>query len=297
MLKIVKADEPIKVDNINLAVYGPPGTGKTTLANSAERAINLDFDRGAYRAGIRVDTVEVNSWNDVVGLTAQDLQPYATIVVDTAGRALDRLSEDIIADNPKLGRGSALTLQGFGVLKVRFASFLKFLNSQGKDVVLVCHMDEQRAGDEIVERLDVQGGSKAEIYKSVDAMGRIFVNASLQRVIDFSPRANSFGKNPAAFPLLPIPSPDANKHFLADVIKSIKTKLNQMSEEQVAIQAANEDWVTALADFSTADDFNRNLEEIRKTSKAVQTKFAKRAKELGFVYDKARKLYLEGVNA
>jgi len=291
-LKIIPAGEPITVSNINLAIYGPPGTGKTTLANSAERAINLDFDRGAYRAGLRVDTVAVTSWNDVVGFTAQDLAAYKTIVVDTAGRALDRLSEDIIAENPKAGRGGALSLQGFGTLKVRFAAFLKLLNSLGKDVVLVAHMDEQRNGDDIIERLDVQGGSKGEIYKSVDAMGRIFVTPTLQRVIDFSPRANSFGKNPAGFEIIPIPHPDDNNHFLADLIKDIKAKLNDMSAEQVEAQKVNEDWITALADFSTVEDFNRNLADIRKASRSVQSKFAKRAKELGFTYDKQHKVYV-----
>jgi hypothetical protein len=55
------------------------------------------------------------------------------------------------------------------------------LNSFGKDVVLIAHMDEQRNGDDIIERLDVQGGSKGEIYKAADAMGRVAVRGASGR--------------------------------------------------------------------------------------------------------------------
>jgi hypothetical protein len=126
--------------------------------------------------------------------------------VDTAGRALDVLTADIIRRNPKAGRGGALTLQGYGTLKAEFVAWLKHLNGMGKDVVLIAHMDEQRNGDDIIERLDVQGGSKGEIYKAADAMGRIAIRDG-KRILNFSPTDAAFGKNPGQLEPLHDPAP------------------------------------------------------------------------------------------
>ncbi|RVG82346.1 ATP-binding protein, partial [Sinorhizobium meliloti] len=194
-LKITRASDPITVDRLNMVIYGPPGIAKTSLAFTAEAPLLLDFDNGSHRAANRKDVVRVTSWADITNIDAGDLEPFKTIVVDTAGRALDSLSVDIIKANPKHGRGGALTLQGFGELKSRFGAFLKLLNSFGKDVVLIAHMDEQRSGDDVIERLDVQGGSKGEIYKTADAMGRLIIE-NKHRWLLFSPTDAAFGKNP-----------------------------------------------------------------------------------------------------
>jgi hypothetical protein len=200
-LRITKASDPITVSQIIATIYAPPGVGKTSIGYTAEAPLLLDFDGGAYRAANRGDTVQVKAWADVSGITADDLKPYKTLVLDTAGRALDCLATDIIAGNPKLGRGGALTLQGFGELKARFIAFTKLIRSFGLDLVLLVHSDEQKSGDDIIERLDAQGGSKNEIYKVSDLMGRIKIEAG-KRTLNFSPTDTAFGKNPAGFPKL-----------------------------------------------------------------------------------------------
>src|SRR6185437_682617 len=140
-LRIKKAEEPIRIERLNLCIYAPPGVGKTSLAQTADSPLTLDFDKGIYRCANRRDSVECNRWADVAGMDADDLAEYKTIIVDTAGRALDKLSLDIISDNPKLGKkDGALSLQGYGVLKSRFSAWVKLLNSFGKDVVELCHM-------------------------------------------------------------------------------------------------------------------------------------------------------------
>lgn len=293
-LKITKASDPVKVDRLNLCIYSQPGLGKTSLAFTAEVPLLLDSDRGSHRAKNRKDTVPVTKWSDIESMTADELAPYKTIIIDTAGRALDFLTADIINDNPKMGRGGALTLQGYGVLKTRFASWLKMLQTLGKDVVLIAHMDEQRSGDDIVERLDVQGGSKGEIYKSVDAMGRIFVRGK-DRIIDFSPRENAFGKNPCNMDVVPFKLDDPT--LLGTLMATMKERMNRLSEDQKAAQDEISEWQTAINDFSEADDFNRNLAEIKKASKAVQSAAAKKAKELGLVFNVKEKAYEAPANA
>lgn len=291
-LKITKAAEPITVERLNVCVYGPPGTGKTTLAFSAESPLLLDFDQGAHRAANRKDIVRITSWSDVVEIAERDLADYRTVVVDTAGRALDQLSTDIIRRNPKLGRGGALTLQGYGALKAEFIAWLKQLNGFGKDVILVAHMDEQRNGDDVIERLDVQGGSKGEIYKAADAMARLAIRSG-KRTLNFNPTDAAFGKNPGQLEELQIPSIATEPAFLAGVIQQIKDKLNTLTEEQVAAQALLAKWRTKIADLAAAADFNAVLAEVKEQPKAIQAIYAHAAEAHGLAFDKKAAQYVE----
>jgi hypothetical protein len=292
MLKITKAAEPIVVERLNVCIYGQPGAGKSSLAFTAAAPLLLDFDQGAHSAANRKDIVRVSSWDDVAGIGEADLQPYSTVVVDTAGRALDILTADIIRRNPKAGRGGALTLQGYGTLKAEFIAWLKMLNGFGKDVVLIAHMDEQRNGDDIIERLDVQGGSKGEIYKAADAMGRLAIRGG-KRTLNFNPTDASFGKNPGQLEPLEVPHPDKSPDFLSSVIDEIKDKLNALTAEQVKAQELIESWRVRIRDLLAVEDFNGQIAEVKKQPKAVQALFAARAQELGFEFDKKVAAYVE----
>lgn len=291
-LRIIKATEPMLVERLNVCIYGAPGLGKTSLGFTAPTPLLLDFDGGAYRAGNRKDTLSIARWQEVAAIKPADLDAYKTIVVDTAGRALDLLTQDIIALDAKMGRAGALTLQGFGQLKSRFIAWLKMLNTLGKDIVLVAHMDEQRNGDDTIERLDIQGSSKGEIYKTSDAMGRIIL-VNNARFIDFSPRNNAFGKNPANLELIPFPPPAECDNTLANIFLTIKTALNKLSREQLDAQQLIDEWQTFLRGLKDKDveTLNGNLGELRKAPLTVRSFAQKRAKELGFTWNKSAQLY------
>ncbi|MGN6313205.1 MAG: ATP-binding protein [Rhodanobacteraceae bacterium] len=291
-LKITRAEDPIKVERLNVCIYGQPGSGKTSLAFTADAPLLLDFDMGSHRAANRKDTVRVSAWSDVVNIGEPDLADYSTVVVDTAGRALDQLTADIIRRNPKLGRGGALTLQGYGALKAEFTAWLKLLNGFGKDVILIAHMDEQRNGDDIIERLDVQGGSRGEIYKAADAMGRLAIRNG-QRTLNFNPTDAAFGKNPGRLDALEVPTPEKDPVFLAGVIASIKDRLNALTEEQAEAQRNLEHWRATIADLQAADDFNGMLAKVKDEPKAVQALFAHAAQERGLTFDKKAKTYAD----
>jgi hypothetical protein len=238
--------------------------------------------------------VLVSSWADVASITAEDLAPFKTVIMDTAGRTLDAITADIIRTDPKGHKNGALTLPGYGVLKTRFTTFLKLLNSFGKDVVLIAHMDEQRNGDELIERLDVQGGSKGEIYKAADAMGRlVMVNGKLQ--LRFSPSDASFGKNPGQLPALDVPhadSPDFDG-FLGRVIQQTKDKLNELSEDQKAAAEEQQWFRDTLPTIAVVDEINGLMERAKAGGTACKALLNKRAEELSFTFDKKAGAYVD----
>lgn len=283
-LRIIRSTDPITVTRLNVCIYAAPGLGKTSISFTADKPLLLDFDRGAHRSANRKDTVQVERWEDVAHITADDLADFNTVVVDTAGRALDTLTPDIIRSNPKMGRGGSLTLQGFGQLKSEFVAWLKHLNSLGKDVVLIAHMDEQRNGDEIIERLDVQGGSKGEIYKAADAMGRLSIRDG-KRMLNFSPTDASFGKNPGQLEPLEVPHPERDPQFLARVIQQIKDRLNAMTEEQREAQAALEKWRDRTTAAQDVTAINALLPEAKSGSQAMKVLLNDRAAALGLTFD------------
>ena len=270
-LKITKAQDPLTVDRLVVCIYAPPGLGKTTVGFSAAKPLLLDFDRGAHRAANRGDSVQVDAWRDVASMTADDLADYETLVVDTAGRALDCLSADIIRRNPKMGRAGALTLQGYGQLKSEFSAWTKLVRSFGKDLVLLAHSSEDKSGDDLIERIDMQGGSKGEVYKVSDAMGRLsMVPGRKWPTLTFSPTDTAFGKNPGQLDPLPVPDVSAEPEFLGGVIQTIKDRLNALTEEQKRRQSLVADWSAKIQDASDAEAVNEMLPDVLKADDAIR---------------------------
>lgn len=292
-LKITRAADPITVERLKLVIYGQPGVAKTSVAFTADAPLLLDFDGGSYRAANRRDVVQVESWGEAASITADDLGPYKTVIIDTAGRALDMLTVDIIKADPKKANGGALTLQGYGVLKARFGAYLNLLNSFGKDVILVAHMEEKQRGDEIIERLDVQGGSKGEIYKAADAMGRLVIESG-QRFLKFSPTDAAFGKNPGQLDPLKVPHADSPdfEGFLGRVIQQTKDRLNELSADQQATAEEQKWFRDTLPTIAVVDEINGLLERAKAGGTACKALVAARATELGFTFDKSAGAYV-----
>lgn len=294
-LKIIKATEPMHIESIILTIYSQPGLWKTSIAQTAEDTFTLDTDNGIYRAFNRQASVTIRNWSDVSCMTTEDLSPYKTIVVDTAGRALDVLSQEIIQSSPKMGRGDgSLSLQGFGALKGRFAQWLSFLRAQKKDIILICHLDEQKNGDDTQERIDAQGSSRNEIYKSSDAMCRIRLDNRDQRYLDFDPRQGGYGKNPAQLPKIPVPDLRNSPAFLAGVIAQIKTALNNQTKGQAEAVKQQDQWAEAVEEAQDLPAINLlvGLSKERKLSKGQKALLVTRANGLGFEFDKTAGFYV-----
>lgn len=294
-LKIVKAEEPLTIKQVIVKVYGQPGIGKTTLAFSADSPICLDFDRGAHRSTNRKDSVIVDQWQEVANLGAEELADYNTVIVDTVGRALDCLTAHLIQDNPKLSSSAGqLTLQGYGALKSTFAQWLKMLRQLGKDVVLIAHDAEDKQGDDVIVRPDVQGGSRGEIIKSADAIGYLY-RASKKTILDFNPSDRWIGKNPACSPPIEVPTIDTEHGFMSDVIQALKDSINAMTDDQRERMEKLAEWRGKFEDLEDAEAFNKMIPRCAKAREDIRSEIKRMlvqvADQKGFAFNRKDKKF------
>lgn len=297
-MRIIRSNEAIEVAHPVFMLFGQPGIGKSSLGYSTKDPLLLDFDNGAHRAANRRDTLQIGTWADVTELTehADALAPYQTIVVDTVGRCLDLMSADIIAGNPKLGRDGNLSLQGYGALKARFRLWVAQLRTLGKDVVLLAHDKEDGDADTRSVRPDITGGSYAEVMKISDCVGYCYM-AGKNRVLDFNPTERWIGKNPAGWAPFTLPPIAKATTFLADRITEARAALGALSEESSKVAAQVDDWRTAIAAYTTADEVNKAIAETLKLSAILAPQVKRilmdRATTLGFTWDAKRKAFAE----
>lgn len=293
MIKVTKSTDPIEVKTICMTIYSQPGLGKTSLAFTARKPLLLDFDNGAHRASNRGDVVQVSDWSEIAEIRAEDVTDYSTIILDTAGKALDVLAQDIIRSNARFAYGGALNQQGWGQLGVRFGAFLRKVRGFGKDVILIAHMDEQKDGDAIKERLKIQGGSKDLILTDSDVIARISIY-NKERHLVFSPTETSFGKDPAEIGSMNIP--DSRKPefatCLGDIIKTVKDKLNALSDDQLAHKVEVDWFRNVLPEIKTAEEMNEILGRAKRAGKDVAIMVVRRADEMGLEFDAAKGGYV-----
>lgn len=292
-LNITKADEVITVDTLCWTIYSNPGLGKTSLAFTASNPLLLDFDKGAYRAVDRKDTVQIGLWDDVAQITAQDLEPYDTVILDTVGKALEFLAAKIIAENPRMGYGGALNQQGWGQLGVKFRAFLSSLRRHNKDIILISHMDEKHDGDEIKERLKIQGGSKDLVLTDSDMIARISIS-NKRRLLVFSPTETSFGKDPAGFSSMEVPDAASEEfaRFGAKCLSDAKEAMNALSEAQIQRKSEVEWFKGHLPQILDADGINAILGRAKMAGRDVAKMVVDRAEELGLEFDAQKREYV-----
>lgn len=299
-LNIVTSVQPLNVENIITFIYGDPGIWKTSLAFTAKNPILFDFDKGAHRAGaFRKDTVQIGSWNEVARFTAQDLQGYDTIIVDTAGRALDMMTDSLKGDSRNTRRDGQLTMQGYGKLGSMFTDWLKMLRGMGKDIVLLAHASEDKDGDNVIKRPDMVGGSKKEAYKVADMMGYMTMQQGQNgavRVLNFTPNHTYLAKDSGQIGNIIINSMTDAPNQLADIIQATKNHINSLSAEAAKAQQQLENLRNDLLDAESASDLDElkaDLDKSHPLYKEMALSVMSRSKALGFIYDKSSDSFIE----
>lgn len=299
-LNIVTSVQPLNVENIITFIYGDPGIWKTSLAFTAKNPILFDFDKGAHRAGaFRKDTVQIGSWNEVARFTAQDLQGYDTIIVDTAGRALDMMTDSLKGDSRNTRRDGQLSMQGYGKLGGMFTDWLKMLRGMGKDIVLLAHASEDKDGDNVIKRPDMVGGSKKEAYKVADMMGYMTMQQGQNgavRVLNFTPNHTYLAKDSGQIGNIIINSMTDAPNQLADIIQATKNHINSLSAEAAKAQQQLENLRNDLLDADTTSDLDELKADLNKSHplyKEMALSVMSRSKALGFIYDKSSDSFID----
>lgn len=298
-LNIVTSMQPLNVENIITFIYGDPGIWKTSLAFTAKNPILFDFDKGAYRASNRKDTVQIKTWQEVATFTAQDLANYDTIIIDTAGRALDMIIDSLKTDSRNTTRGGQLSMQGYGKLGGIFTDWLKMLRGMGKDIVLLAHASEDKDGDNVIKRPDMVGGSKKEAYKVADMMAYMTTQQGQNgdvKMLNFVPHSAYLAKDSGRIGNIIVRPMTEAPNQLADIIQATKDHINSLSAEASKAQKELDDLRNDLLDAETTSD----LDEIKadlKIEHPLYLEMAKsimsRSKALGFIYDKPSDSFIE----
>lgn len=299
-LNIVTSVQPLNIENIITFIYGDPGIWKTSLAFTAKNPILFDFDKGAHRAGaFRKDTVQIGAWHEVARFTAQDLVGYDTIIVDTAGRALDMMTDSLKGDSRNTRRDGQLSMQGYGKLGSIFTDWLKMLRGMNKDVVLLAHASEDKDGDNVIKRPDMVGGSKKEAYKVADMMGYMTMQQGQNgavRVLNFTPNHTYLAKDSGQIGNIVISSMTDAPNQLASIIQATKDHINSLSAEAAKAQQELENLRNDLLDAETPSDLDE-LKADLKIEHPLYLEMAKsimsRSKALGFIYDKPSNSFIE----
>ncbi len=302
MPTIRKADEAMLVKLLTGLIYGDASSGKTTLSGTSKRALILDGDRGAYRALHRPDTLEVQSWQDILDVVADDviMAEYDTIVIDTVGTVLDFLAERITKLPGKNSNGAGgLSPQGWGLLKNEFQAFVNGLRAKGKNILFIAHAKEEKDGDNRYYRPDIQGGSKDMVYRICDYIGYAYRTSANTRIVDFSCVERAMVKDTANIGKLTIPDLTEKQPFFENVMDAMLEAINNKTEaQQQAVSTINTFRKTAEG-LTEAEQFNEQISFItalKEKNKAVAMQCYKileeQAAKHGLQFDKDAKKYL-----
>jgi hypothetical protein len=314
--KLIEPTEVIPVNQLVTLVYGQPGSRKSSLAQTADNPFTLAFDPGIYRAYGRKGCAMFETWGDVVEL-GRDADQFAagqapkdpryaalvkqfvearTVVVDTIGMCLDKLSLAIIADSPKNGnRLGGLSLPGYGVLKSQFANWVNSIKSRGQDLVFIAHEADEKRGDETYYCPDIVGSSYNTVMNVADVVGYMhFENG--KRVVSFNPTDRWMAKTPpCGFATMALPDFASEPDFLGRLMADAKASMGRISEQSARMAAVVAGWAQRLDASPSLDELNAMLPELGKlengTKRQVWLLIQSRATEAGLVWDKAAKAF------
>lgn len=307
-------------------IYGEPGIGKSTLALSAPNPVVFDFDGGITRvnAAFQCPALQIGNRTDangnvvlaweVVRQALDELKAggtgFKTIVIDTAGKMLDYMSDYIIRTDrsPKHLMSTAsgeLSMQGYGVRKRMFVNFLFECATLNMNVVFVAHAKEEKKkkGNEefVYIRPDIGGSSSGDLIKELDLVGYARANG-YQRVITWNPCDEFYAKN--ACNLQPDMSINTiidkngnitgNNNFMTTIFDIYAKYLEKQREIRAKYDALMANVNAEIAAINTIEEANKFKDKLLASEKSAiwdsvvrsKTALHERCTALGFKFNK-----------
>lgn len=306
-LSVILPTEPMVVNAIKMYIYGDPSMGKSTLGMTAKNALIIDADKGTYRVGAlrRSPVQEANSWAQVISLTEKDLIPFETIVIDTIGRLLELTKQDVGKNKANTKRDGSLMLHAHGIANNTFQTFVNRMISYGKNVVFLAHATEDKDDDIVINRPDLAGKNRQEVYRLSDCMAYFTyerdATGKQKRLLKFGHGEKYHSKDCAGLETVEVPDLADNPTFLGDLIEGIKAHLNTLTPAQKLHVEQEQTWINwqqLCNEAKYASEFNTLTADLANHTqhpkyKNMWTGLKHCAAELNLIYDQNSKRWNE----
>jgi hypothetical protein len=287
-MPVVKPTESLGVRPVVIVLYGDPGICKTSLANTCDSPILLDFDRGVQRSFGRKDTLVLDNWDEVINEEAAGtFKNYKTVVIDTAKAALDDfLMVYVVKQDYKMASNK---LKAYGEIGDKFKLFVNNRRAEGVDIVIIAHAKK----DEDTKRHvpDVTGQSYQLLMRIADQVGYVTMENN-KRVIGFNPTDLTVGKNVAGLGKLEIPdkADPAFRNYGAYIISEVKNAIDDMNEEQREALEKSAKYQEQIAAITNPDELTDLLSVVKELPDylkvPLQALIIAKAKDSGWVANK-----------
>lgn len=296
---------------IKALIYGQPGIGKSTLALSSPDPVLFDFDGGVQRVNgaFQCPTLQVSSWEDVVAGVDEIKKgevPCSTIVIDTAGKMLDYMSDYIMRKEPKMRmRDGSLSLKGYGARKIMFINFLFDVSLMGKHLVFVAHEKEEKDGETRIVRPEIGGSSAGDLIKELDLVGYMQAIGS-ERTVSWSPTEKFYAKNACNLPpihkvteIIDLQGKVTGENNFMSIIfqnyTSYLASLRHTRQMYDKLLASLQKGIEAVSDENSANECYQKIESFDKhiwDSKAQAEKNLQlKCQSIGLTYNESNKKY------
>lgn len=307
MSLIRKPQELILQPKLKVLIYGQAGVGKSTLALSSPKPLMIDCDGGVHRINQthRRDTVQVESYEDVLNVLNEDLSAYESLIIDTGGKLLDYMAEYIVKRNSKMGKmNGMLTLQGYGERKAEFTALCKKISLMNKHLVFVAHRQTQQENDSY-RYVPLFGGSNYDsLVTELDLVGYMEAIGK-KRTITFDPTDRNDGKNTCNLPTITelpfvvnengdgLPNEFLQKNVIAPYIERLNKNRQDGQKYEEVINLIKENLIVCTDPLSLNDLVLRVPEfpHVGSSKTVAARLISQRAKELGCVFNKDLKVY------
>lgn len=294
-MPILKKEESLPERPVVIVLYGEPGIGKTSLFNTSDQPLLIDFDRGVDRSINRQDTLIVHKWEDVqLEENSGTFGIYKTIGIDTAKAALDDfLMSYVVKQDYSAAKNK---LKAYGAIGDEFKLFVSNRRSENADLIIIAHAKDEKEGDLIKKIPDVTGQSYNLLLRIADQVGYM-KTINNKRTIQWEPTDTTIGKNVARLPVTEIPNETdpGFRTYMAKIVANVKEAISQMSEAQREALEKVAKFQYEVSNCNEPEDLTALLaiiNELPQTySLALRKLVADRSKELGFVVNKTTKSY------
>ena len=277
MSKIVRAEDFVPSQHFSGLIYGPPGIGKTTFGISASKPLLIDCEKGmkCVESHLAVDSVQVNSINDIMTVLKEDLSDYDTIIFDTIGKFLEFLMLDIAASNSSsnkmLQSDGTYTLKAYGVLGLRFKRLISYVYSLNKSLIFIAHETERTDNEITVKRPALVGQQAMCLLHDLDFVGYMEVRGK-KRIITFEPYNVAYTKNSIGLDgVIEVPNTTINGNtYIKDVMipafnerrqgqKQQRQRHNELLSNIGLMVSESNDLNITMADIKELDGITNNL--------------------------------------